>query len=529
MPGLSLSNHDKSMTDAELLLTLFEGSDAAHGRSEIGAKGPKGKMEAKSWLEKRPVTLQDWESHLEGIKGIGLPPINTRNEVKWGAIDVDVYEGLDLGKLNKSIQDAKLPLVICRSKSGGPHIFLFLKDWVPAKSMIEALDGIAGFLGFGKSEIFPKQSTVAHSEDSSDFGSWINMPYFGGVRNLRYGIDESGTALKTIREFVAYVETKKIDLPDLPDVSTGIAPAEDTDVPLPDGPPCLNRLMSAGVTDMRNIVLSNIAVYCKKRWPEGWAAKLDEYNQRFPEPLGSSEVEAIKKSYGKKDYRFQCSKQPLCSYCNSSACKKAAFGIGGQDLLPANRSLTMVATVPPIWYLDITITEGIDKRISLTTEELQNSRLFQRRCMESLQRMPPAMKAEEWEPIVSALMEHCTVIEIPPEMSPTGQFIDLIKDFLANRATQDSFEDLIRGLPYRDIDGWHLRPKDLWAHVKQQRFEALKQHQMIAVLKDQLQAAKGFKKIAGVGVNYITIPKDALVSDEPEGLTTPDYTEKSPF
>jgi hypothetical protein len=149
--------------------------------------------------------------------------------------------------------------------------------------------------------------------------------------------------------------------------------------------------------------------------------------------------------------------------------------------------------------------------------------------MESLQRMPPAMKAEEWEPIVSALMEHCTVIEIPPEMSPTGQFIDLIKDFLANRATQDSFEDLIRGLPYRDIDGWHLRPKDLWAHVKQQRFEALKQHQMIAVLKDQLQAAKGFKKIAGVGVNYITIPKDALVSDEPEGLTTPDYTEKSPF
>lgn len=497
-------------TDAAIMMNMFEGSDLAHGRTDVGQKDKrKGKLETNSWLEKRAVTEEDWKGHLDGVRGIGIPPLNSNNEVKWGAIDVDVYEGLDLNKLNTLIQDTGLPLVICRSKSGGPHIFLFLKDWVPAKDMIEALDGIAGYLGFGRSEIFPKQAMIAQSEDSTDFGSWINMPYFGGTRYLRYALDTEGKALKSVEAFAEFVESRRTTLEGLPDLSRGAPPS--VDVPLPDGPPCLNRIMTDAPGDMRNVILSNIAVYCKKRWPDndGWKGQLDKYNQMFAEPLGSGEVEAIKKSYTKKDYRYQCSKQPLCSYCNSSACKKTAYGIGQQDMMPANRSLSMVASTPVVWYLDIELPDG-DRRISLSTEQLQQPSLFQRRCMEVLQQMPPVMKQEDWQPIVAGLMEHCSVINVPPELTPAGQFKELLRDFLTDRSAEGSFEDLIRNVPFKNEEGWHFRPKSLWAYIKNQRFDQLKQGEMVAVLRKDLGASPGFRQIAGKGVRFLTIPPDAF-------------------
>lgn len=490
------------MSDAELMMALFEGSDLAHGRSEMTNEvSKKGKHETRSWIEKRAVTLADWNDHLEGRRGIGIPPLNSKNCVRWGAIDVDVYNGLDIAELNGRIQQARLPLVVCRSKSGGPHIFLFVDDWVPASEMIEKLDAMAGFLGFATSEIFPKQAMIGQDAKNPDFGSWINMPYFGGTEYLRYALDDGGKALTSVADFAGYARSRTLSKESFYGIKSP-APAE----LLPDGPPCLNQLMASGPGEMRNVILSNIAVYLKKKFGEAWQPELDRYNAMFPEPLGSSEVEAIKKSYDRKDYRFQCSKQPLCAFCDSSACKKRAHGIGGKDMMPSSRSLTMIDTNPPIWYLDVALPNGKERRISLSTEQLQNPRLFQRRCMETIQKMPPSMKMEEWEQVVAQLMQHCSIIEVPPEMGPEGQFIELVWEFLSNRASVDSFEDMKRGLPFRNEAGYHFRLKDLQAYVKNQRFDDLRKHEMTAVIKNRLNGEKGFKQIAGTGVNFITIP-----------------------
>jgi hypothetical protein len=45
--------------------------------------------------------------------------------VRWGCIDIDSYAGFDHQKLINKIKQFKLPLVVCRSKSGGAHVFLF--------------------------------------------------------------------------------------------------------------------------------------------------------------------------------------------------------------------------------------------------------------------------------------------------------------------------------------------------------------------------------------------------------------------
>ena len=508
------------MTDAEIMHDLFLGSDVAHGRSEMTQKiSSKGKHETKSWTEKRPVSIDDWEKHLQGVAGIGIPPLNSKNEVRWGAVDVDVYAGLDLQKLNNEIQQKGLPLIIFRSKSGGPHIYLFLRDWVPASEVVEKMDSLAGCLGFGTSEIFPKQVAIAQDEKNPDFGSWINMPYFGGTKFMRYALDQEGKAITTIPALAAYIETRRLTKEQFHALKAPAPPEM-----FPDGPPCLNQLWASGPTEFRNILLANAAVYAKKAFPEDWKSKLDFYNSKFPEPLGSSEVEALKKSYEKKEYRYQCSKCPLSNYCDSSKCRKTKFGVGGGELLPAARSLSMVNTNPPIWYLDIGLPDGTATRMSLSTEELQNPRLFQRRCMEAVRRMPPAMKMEEWQPIVDQLMDHCTTIEVPPEMSPAGQFEELLWEFLHNRAMSDSWEDLIRGQPYKDATHYHFRLRDLTAFLNQQRFTAVKSNEITAILRNQLKAQKGFKHIANRGTNYLSLP----IPDEqrePQELRTTEFAE----
>lgn len=490
------------MSDADLLSGLFRGSDMAHGRTETtGTVTGKGKHDAKSWLEKRAATLSDWEAHINGSKGLGMVPLNSENQVHWGAIDVDIYEGLSIEQLNEKIQVNRLPLVVCRSKSGGPHIFLFVTEAVPAKLMIEKLDSLAGFLGFGTSEIFPKQATIHKDDKNPDFGSWINMPYFNGTRNLRYALDPQNNALPTIGAFVAYARSKAITPADFKDYT----PPVPQDL-LPDGPPCLNQLLAAKPTDMRNVILSNVAVYAKKAYPEGWEKEIDRVNQLFPTPLGSGEVETLKKSYARKEYRYQCSKSPLCNYCDSSACKKRKHGIGGQELMPASRSLTKIDTHPPVWFLDMDLPDGKTKRMSLTTEQLQNPMLFQRRCMEVLHACPPTLKKEEWQPMLSELLKRVTVITIPPELTPEGQFTELLQEFLGNRASEESYEDMLRGLPHKNAAGYHFRMKDLDQWLKAQRFTALKDHEVRTIIKTTFKGNSNFKSIAGKGTNFLSVP-----------------------
>ena len=507
------------MSDADLLSGLFKGSDMAHGRTETtGNVTNKGKHDAKSWLEKRAATLADWEAHIAGSKGLGMVPLNSENMVHWGAIDVDIYEGLSIEQLNEKIQVHQLPLVVCRSKSGGPHIFLFVTEAVPAKLMIEKLDSLAGFLGFGTSEIFPKQATIHKDDKNPDFGSWINMPYFNGTRNLRYALDPLNNALPTIASFVAYARSRSLAPADL----LGYSPPVPQDL-LPEGPPCLNQLLASKPTDMRNVILSNVAVYAKKAYPEDWEKELDRVNQLFPEPLGSNEVQTLKKSYARKDYRYQCSKQPLCNFCDSSACKKRKHGIGGQELMPASRSLTKIDTHPPVWFLDMDLPDGKTKRMSLTTEQLQNPMLFQRRCMEVLHACPPTLKKEEWQPILSELLKRVTVITIPPELTPEGQFTELLQEFLSNRASEESYEDMLRGLPHRNSAGYHFRMKDLDQWLKAQRFTALKDHEVRTIIKTTFKGIAAFKNIAGKGTNFLSVPHWD-VPDEPQPLSIPPST-----
>ena len=107
-------------------IDIFTGLERAHGCTKVTETAENGvKVKGQSFIVRQPVTENLWKKHLEGTQSLGIIPINDDNKCKWGCVDIDSYAGFDHAKLITKIKEANLPLVVCRSKSGGAHVFLF--------------------------------------------------------------------------------------------------------------------------------------------------------------------------------------------------------------------------------------------------------------------------------------------------------------------------------------------------------------------------------------------------------------------
>ena len=159
---------------AKEFFELFAGSDIAHGTYEVnGEERSDGKQQGQAKVLRQPPTLEHWVEHLQGGKGLGIIPIRSDNTCKWGAIDVDNYD-TDHKLLVKKLRENKIPAIVGRSKSGGAHIWLFVKRYIPAADMQRKMANLAAALGYADSEIFPKQTSIL--VDRGDTGNFLNMP-----------------------------------------------------------------------------------------------------------------------------------------------------------------------------------------------------------------------------------------------------------------------------------------------------------------------------------------------------------------
>lgn len=449
---------------------IFHGSDIAHGHSTLtGAVGRGGKAETKNITHREQATDRDWAEHLEGTQSLGMPPINSQSQVRWGAIDVDEY-GVSHEEVLRDIYTKNLPFVPFKTKSGGLHIYLFLTSWVPAKWMIDTLQAAAAGFGLGRVEIFPKQAALNREEGSTDVGNWINLPYFGNTRGC---LKMDGTEM-THEEFLSFYRTK-VHVP----AQIERSPLRPEDTEFPDGPPCLNAIFGRKVTTQnRNISLFNLATYYKRADPVTWRENTILANTKYwgAEALPREEVmRTVIAAQEKKEYKFQCGTEPMCKYCDSSACASRKFGIppseGSIESLATNRSLTKVETDPVTWYLDLSDPDGTIRRIRLTTDELQNPAMFQRRAMEVLHTMVVPPKREEWTQMVNALMKHLNVVTIPASASPEGIFNAMLDDWLLNHAveSEEGKQRVLKAMPCREGDKVHFRPPDITAKAIENR------------------------------------------------------------
>ena len=271
------------MSLAQRMLAAFEGSKVAHGTTKVGKVGRNGKAEADSRIVREPLTQKIMQGHIDGEQGIGAIPINEDNKCRWGALDIDIYD-LDQNELQARIQKLKLPLLHCRSKSGGAHLYLFLEEYEQASVVREYLLEMAVALGHSGCEIFPKQDTIL--SERGDVGNFINLPYFDAELPLRYCYDEKVQSME-LEAFLDAIDSKSTAISSLEKLRTKKQRKQ-----FSDGPPCLQHMFADGpVGDDRNKKLFNCGVYCRLKHSDDWVQQFETMNQQlFTTPLDAKEV-----------------------------------------------------------------------------------------------------------------------------------------------------------------------------------------------------------------------------------------------
>ena len=446
---------------------IFEGLSIAYGQYQKGERGENGKQKGRAFIVRKNVTNDLWENHLKGEgPALGIIPINESNQCKWGCIDIDEYN-FNHRELVDRIRELNFPLVVCRSKSGGAHVFLFTEDFISASQMQNTLKNYAETLGYEGAEIFPKQTEIL--VERGDTGNFLNLPYHNEMQGLRYAIKDDGAAA-TLQEFYdlydQYVqkELKEVKKEKKKEIEI-----------FPDGPPCLNKLASQGFSEgSRNNALFNIAIYCKQAYPDNWEKMVDEYNTKYmkPAPLGSGEVQQLIKSIGKKGYdKYRCKLPPIESVCNSGLCRTKKFGVGyDEEQVPQLGNLTKYASRPPQWFLNVG-----DSRIELKTEQLYSSALFALACLDQANLIIPVVKPKDWKQVYLKPLIENGLQEIEPleSLDPKNQITSLLQDWTTNRQSARTMEDIFNKLPYTDEgkEFTYFRMEDFYNYCKRNNWE----------------------------------------------------------
>jgi hypothetical protein len=410
---------------------LFTGLERAHGCTYVDKKDTDGlKIKGKSFVKREPVTEQLWQNHLNGIEpSLGIIPINEDNKCRWGCIDVDKYT-LDHSAIIKKINSFKLPLTVCRSKSGGAHIFLYTSDDVPAKLMRDKLMSISAILGFGNAEVFPKQVQLKSQDDT---GNFLNLPYFNCKNSTRYAYDNSGNAI-TIDSFLSNV--KRITPEELQSLKIERPYSE-----FSDGPPCLESLTREKLNDGRDRILFQYRVYAKKKWPEEWRNKLNYFNHKyFNPPYPDDTIEKFKKD--NKEYGYKCHEDPMCDHCDKKLCGTRKFGVGRQKIFPQLSGLQKINLEEPYYFINV---DG--DRIKLdNVDYLLQQRLFKRAIAKQINKRVPDLTKKEFGEFMDPLMETMEIIEPPAGSSKIEQLTDNLEEWCTDRTAEGSVkEDMIFG------------------------------------------------------------------------------------
>jgi len=384
----------------------------------------------------KPVSIELYQNHLDGKQGLGIVPINDENVCMFGAIDIDDLH-IDTNEIFKKIISFEAPLILCKSKSKGVHCYMFSQG-IKAKKLRSVLSRWAARLGYGNSEIFPKQDILTHDQ----VGNWINLPYFNGfndpqramigLNNTLLDFDTFLTAAERIRD---YKEEKQQE-------SMIIDNELDKDMP-----PCLSHYATNGIiVGERNEILYNFGVYFKKSDPNGWEERLYKFNYGATKPLSNMEMQKLVKSLNRKEYHYKCHSSPIEAYCDKILCQTLKHGVisssnYGEILIGG---LTKIMTDPPKWVLEM---NGIE--LEATTEELMSYPRMRMLCMEKIDFIAPPMNIEAWLRILQEKMASKRIISAPEDASQYGAIKQSFIEFLQMADRARGREDIMRGLPVR--------------------------------------------------------------------------------
>ena len=503
---------------------LFAGNKRGYGQYTIkGQEGLKAKGVAQT-IAKEP-TIELWEKHLEGKSGLGIVPIQENGSCTWGAVDIDEYEGLDLDELSTKLP---APLVMCRTKSGGVHVYIFMRRPTGAALMRKKLTMVARALGFPTAEIFPKQEKL----EPGDIGNWINMPYFNQEISTRYCM-KSGIILSS-EEFLALAQDNSLDQEALVALNIESIHEYGEDPEFDGAPPCLKYFIKHGFPKgSMNNALFSMGVFARKKFASGWEDKIWDYNMKFMGPGKYSEVAAVIRSLNKKTYVYKCKDQPCASRCDKDACSLEKYGVAQTNTEEKSTRPCVLDSVdvpvicyePPPGSKDdpywVFVIDGKD--FDVTVEMAYSQPKFNREYSRIFKRIVLPVKDTKWVNRINEILETAEVRELGSDAGPEGRFWQHLEEFCSVKVRAQVKDELIVGKPWAEDSRIYFRLNYLAKFLDQQRFRAFESNEIVQVIKRRDGQHHDFN-LKGKHIACWSVP-DFTYQNEPfEKMVVPDDT-----
>jgi hypothetical protein len=458
-------------------------------------------------------------------------PLRDDDTVLFGALDIDVYP-LDPGGIRERCDAAGIPLILCRTKSGGIHGYVFFEEPVPARLVRDRLREWSRLIGYPDCEVFPAQDMM----DEKATGNWLNMPMFAGEFTLRYAYRPDGSAME-ISEFLEHAERSRVSRewleawrPTVKKVSekpfaNGEAAWFPEDGDWLEAPPCLvtlartDRLKEQG---SRNNAFFDIAVYLKKRIGDGFTSAAREYHRKYVPELPASEVnDTIRSVSRRKEYSYRCKQQPICAVCDRATCLTREFGVREELTQTWRVEFERVAKLmsdPPRWRVTAN-----GQTVMLNDQELTIEWQFRAR-MKQLDLVLDPLKPEAFVEFIRGTFTGCEREEVPDGAKLAGQVRMHLATFCGTRAQAKEFDEILGGRPWTDGGRVYFVPTYFFEHLNA-RSVRTSRPELAAVMFD-LGVQKHRRVIKGKDSEFWSVPAPSV---QTEAFDVPELPKEEPF
>jgi len=394
----------------------------------------------------RQITDQDYTDHLSGKKSIGIQPCDDDGMARFGAIDIDSkdYKDFSVKKYLDIIKIYDLPLIPVKSKSGGLHLYLFLKEPVKALIIKKFLESLLFTLKLPlRTEIYPKQTELGKdSEGKFIDGNFINLPYYNKAERISINFDGKEF---TFEQFIKVIEanlktTDELEEFSLAHVKTVLqgGPSE-----FDNGPPCLQMMTKSPLDDGRDRWLYNYMVFAKKRYQDKWeemvidAPKkyfLKDSNGLVVDDWGEKKVRDKIRSWKKDSTKgYTCTQEPIANFCMKSECVKRKYGFlsDRKVLFPKLSSLVKIKYPEPEYTFNVELPNGDSKNVKakhikqiVLQEEIRSI------IAAAADFVPPKVKSNEFQEVLDNLFPPKEELLPPKGTTPDEQLEEYLKDYV---------------------------------------------------------------------------------------------------
>jgi len=430
-------------------IQIFDGYKGAYGVADwtnVKIDPVSGKKKPDYRWNFEPFTDQIFIDHLNGTKSVGIQPTNENSEVKFGIIDVDPdkipgcsYKDYDKKFFIDKIQEFKLPLIPIESKSGGLHLFIFMKEFVSAALLVSFLSNLLPLFKLKPDcEIFPKQTQLTKNNETGELrpGQFVNLPYY--KRTERRALNLDGTPF-TFEQFIEVVEANLVGVKNLDAITEGIDKQiyEEADEDFREGPPCLahlSKIMKDPKFDGRDRFMYNYHVFVKLKYPDTWKQKVKNapvkyFEEHHANAWDDKLLNAKVRSWTRSEKGFTCTQSPISDHCKKGICVKKKFGVlaGSKGAYPELINLKKIALEPePEFEFDVIKSDGFTTATvhCKSVEHVNDQRKRRNAIAKDAGFVPPIIKSDQ--AVLDVLWKTQTIVSPPIGTTPKEKLHDVL-------------------------------------------------------------------------------------------------------